>query len=150
MVIEKAAIEDAKEILELQKLAYRSEAEIYGDFTIPPLTQTLDEIQEDFRKQLFLKAVKDGRIVGSVRAFLHEGTCCIGRLIVHPDQQSRGLGTRLMGEIEALFGGAKRYELFTGHRSERNIHLYRKLGYGMFKRERVNSGLTHVFLEKRR
>jgi hypothetical protein len=33
--------------LALQKLAYRSEAEIYDDYTIPPLTQTLGEMRAD-------------------------------------------------------------------------------------------------------
>ena len=41
MEIEPAMIEDAAEILALQKLAYRSEAEIYNDFSIQPLLQTL-------------------------------------------------------------------------------------------------------------
>ena len=90
MIIERAHIEDAKEILDLQKLAYQSEAEIYNDYTIPPLTQTLEEMRNDFEKQVFLKASMDGRIIGSVRALLKEGTCFIGRLIVHPDFQKRG------------------------------------------------------------
>jgi hypothetical protein len=44
MVIEKAVVNDAEKILSLQKIAYRSEAEIYDDFTIPPLKQTSEEI----------------------------------------------------------------------------------------------------------
>lgn len=43
MIIERASLEDAKEILELQKLAYVSEAEIYNDYSIPPMMQTLDQ-----------------------------------------------------------------------------------------------------------
>ena len=38
--IERAAVEDAPEILALQKAAFRSEAELYGDFSIEPLVQT--------------------------------------------------------------------------------------------------------------
>jgi hypothetical protein len=40
MIIEQAGVEDAGEILRLQKLAYQSEARIYNDYTIPPLLQT--------------------------------------------------------------------------------------------------------------
>ena len=40
MIVKRASFEDAKEILDLQKLAYVSEAEIYNDYSIPPLTQT--------------------------------------------------------------------------------------------------------------
>jgi hypothetical protein len=35
---------DAEEILDLQRLAYESEARFYEDWTIPPLTQTLEQL----------------------------------------------------------------------------------------------------------
>jgi len=149
MIVEPAKAGDAEEVLALQKLAYRSEAEIYGDYTIPPLTQTLEEIETDFENQLVLKASVNGKIVGSVRAYIREGTCFIGRLIVHPDFQNRGIGTRLMDEIEKRFGQVERYELFTGHRSERNLRFYRKLGYKAFKSVEVTENLGLVLLEKR-
>lgn len=133
MEVEKATISDAEEILSLQKLAYQSEAEIYNDFNIPPLVQTLEEIKKDFGIQFLLKAVMDEKIIVSVRAFVKEGTCYIGRLIVHPDFQNQGIGTKLMVEIEKIFSTCQRFELFTGARSERNLYLYQKLGYKIFK-----------------
>ena len=148
VIIERANVENAGEILDLQKLAYQSEGALYDDYTIPPLTQTLEEITADFERQLFLKASVDGRIIGSVRAYESEGTCCIGRLIVHPDFQNQGVGTRLLNEIERAFGQARRYELFTGDKSERNLYLYQKLGYQPFKTEMVTEDLVLVFLEK--
>lgn len=148
IIIERAIAQDAQEILELQKLAYQSEAAIHNEYNIPPLTQTLAEMRADFEKQVVLKATSGGRIVGSVRGYVSKGTCFVGRLIVHPDFQNRGLGTRLMGEIERVFGQAQRFELFTGHRSERNLYLYRKLGYRPFKEQKVSEALTLVFLEK--
>jgi hypothetical protein len=48
MHIEPATIQDADAILALQKLAYQSEAAIYADYTIPPLTQTLEELKAEF------------------------------------------------------------------------------------------------------
>jgi len=146
--IELAARADAEEILKLQKLAYQSEAAIYNDATIAPLTQTMESITADFEQNLVVKALLDGRIVGSVRAYERDGTCYVGRLIVHPDCQNRGIGTALMHEIEQRFAGASRYELFTGERSERNLHLYRKLGYRVFRSERMSDVLTLVYLEK--
>jgi ribosomal protein S18 acetylase RimI-like enzyme len=148
--IEPAQLGDAAGILGLQKLAYQSEAEICGDFSIPPLTQTLAEMEADFGRQTILKASLAGRIVGSVRAHAADSTCHIGRLIVHPECQNRGLGTRLMDAIERAFPTVARYELFTGERSERNLYLYRKLGYVPFRTERVSVALSLVFLEKLR
>ena len=148
MIIEQATKEDAEEILALQKLAYLSEAEIYDDFSIPPLLQTLEETKAEFNTQVFLKILDKDRIIGSIRACLDHGTCYIGKLIVHPDFQNRGLGARLMNEIETRFKQANRFELFTGHKSERNLHLYRKLGYKIFSREKATDNLTMVFMEK--
>ncbi len=44
MKILRASIEDAEEILSLQKTAYLSEAALYNNYNIPPLKQTTDEI----------------------------------------------------------------------------------------------------------
>ena len=85
MEISPAAIEDAEEILALQRLAYQSEASIYDDFTIPPLTETLEGLKARFGDRRFLKAVENGRIVGSVRAFQDKARCHVERLIVHPE-----------------------------------------------------------------
>ena len=150
MSIEQATIDDAQEILTLQKLAYQSEAEIYNDFTIPPLHQTLDEIKAEFANQHFLKFCEKGRIVGSVRAYVKEGTYFIGKLIVHPECQNRGIGTKLLIEIENTFDNVTRYELFTGHKSQKNLYLYEKNGYRIFRRQEVTDDLTIVFMEKYR
>jgi ribosomal protein S18 acetylase RimI-like enzyme len=149
MIIEQAKVEDADEILALQKLAYQSEAELYGNSTIQPLTQTLTEMQAEFAKRVFLKASLDGAVIGSVRAHVDRETCFIGKLIVHPRFQNQGIGTRLMNEIEKRFVQVERYELFTGHKSERNLHLYRKLGYKSFRSQKITDALTLVYMEKR-
>lgn len=141
-------ISDAEEILSLQKLAYQSEAEIYNDFNILPLNQTLKEIENEFNNKTFLKAVIDGKIIGSVRSFVDQGTCYIGRLIVHPDFQNQGIGTKMMNEIEILFQNCKRFEIFTGHKSKRNIYLYEKLGYKIFMTEKITDNFELVYLEK--
>src|SRR5512136_1700415 len=149
MLIEQAQLTDAPQILALQKLAYLSEAEINQDYTIPPLTQTLEQIEREFQTQTVLKVVRDGRIIGSVRAYLQEGTCYIGRLIVHPDFQNRGIGAKLLRAIEGHFAQAKRYELFTGEKSERNLYFYQKWGYRIFRKEALTDKVTLVFLEKK-
>jgi ribosomal protein S18 acetylase RimI-like enzyme len=149
LIIEQAGIKDAGEILKLQKLAYRSEAQIYNDYSIPPMTETIGEVESVFKDHIVLKASTDrGAIIGSVRAHMAKGTCLIGRLIVHPDSQNRGIGASLLREIEERFSRAERFELFTGNKSERNLYLYRKLGYREFRSEKVNDTLDLVYLEK--
>ncbi|MFD1674071.1 GNAT family N-acetyltransferase [Alicyclobacillus fodiniaquatilis] len=149
MKIEKASVSDAEEILSLQKLAYRSEAEIYNDFSIEPLVQTLEQLQNQFDDHTVLKAVIDDIIIGSARASEQEGTCYIGKLMVHPDHQNKGIGKMLMNAIENLFPKC-RYELFTGSKSGKNIALYEKFGYNTFHEREMTSDFSLVYLEKKK
>lgn len=149
MRILQATIEDAPEILALQRAAYQTEARLYDDFTIPPLTQSLEELQAEFASHTILKAVVEERLVGSVRGCSRDGLCHVGRLIVHPDFQRRGIGTALLLELERC-SSAGRFELFTGHRSASNLRLYERLGYRMLRRQRVHDRLTLVFMHKER
>lgn len=145
---------DAPAILALQRLAYLSEATLYGDWDIPPLTQPLEALEAEFARLTVLKAVPREElpglpVAGSVRAGLSHGVCHIGRLMVHPEHQGRGLGTALLAAIEARFPQAERYALFTGARSEGNLRLYQRLGYQPVKEQPVSPTLALVFLEKR-
>jgi ribosomal protein S18 acetylase RimI-like enzyme len=143
-----AALEDSDEILALQKLTYQSEAQIYNDWNIPPLLQTTEEIREEFKTHMFLKAVSGHSIIGSLRARIVGNTCHIGRLIVHPEWQNRRTGTRLMTEMEKIYSKVSRFELFTGSHSIKNLRLYHKLGYQEFMRESLSSKVELVYLEK--
>ena len=148
MIITLAEKEDLEQILELQKLAFRSQAEIYNDYSIPPLIQTLEDIEQDFLTQTYLKAVINKKIIGSVRGYEDSNTCYIGRLIIHPDFQNQGYGTKLMAKIESIFKNVERYEIFTGYKDVKNLYLYQKLGYKKFKLEKVNENLFFEYLEK--
>ena len=146
VLIEEVAPGDLPAILMLQREAYASEAEIYG-YAIAPMTQTLEDIQASFSGLAFLKAVLNGSIVGSIRARIAENTCFIGRLIVAPAYQHQGIGRRLLSTMEALHPGL-RFELFTGHLSQRNLAMYEKMGYVPFKTVRIGDRESLVYLEK--
>jgi ribosomal protein S18 acetylase RimI-like enzyme len=151
MEILKADVADAPEILALQKRAYLSEAKRYNDFSIPPMTQTEAELAEDFSRKTFLKAMEGGRIIGAVNGFITGDRCRIGRLMVHPDFRGRGIGTRLLAAVEARFGDARTWELFTGELSLENVRLYERLGYRIISKERFeNSRFAIVIMEKAR
>ena len=147
-MILKAQVNDLQEILQLQYLAYQSEADLFGSRDIPPLKQTINEVVEEWSSGTILKMVDDNNaIIGSVRAQERDGTVYIGKLMVHPDHRHKGYGTRLLSEIEKCFPD-KRYELFTSTRSSDNIRLYQKLGYSIFARKAVNDELEFVYMEK--
>lgn len=147
MTILKAVQDDLQEILDLQYLAYQSEAALFGNKDIPPLKETIEELTEEFNKGVILKLVEEHKIIGSVRAYEKNGTAYIGKLMVHPDHRCKGYGTKLINEIEKCFPDC-RFELFTSTRSEDNIRLYQKLGYMIFDRKEISDELVFVYLEK--
>jgi len=149
-MITRASINDARAILDLQKIAYQSEARLYGDWSIPPLTESLEDLRIEFSRKVFLKATLGGLIVGSVRGSFDGCTCTVGRLIVHPRHQRSGIGTALLQAIETCFAEAERFELFTGEQSEGNIRLYTALGYRILRKEVLSPRVTVVFMEKRK
>ncbi len=148
MRIKKAEKVDLLEILNLQYLAYQSEARLFDNEDIPPLKQTLVDVENEYQRGVILKALdEDKAIIGSVRAFCDNGTVYIGKLMVHPSKQGQGIGTQLLLEMEKQYP-KQRYELFTSTRSEKNIVLYQKLGYKIFDEKQVTEELGFVYMEK--
>ena len=146
-IISKAGVTDAEEILRLQYAAYQSEAILYNDFSIQPLTQTLEQAIAEFNDSVVLKAILRDEIVGSVRGYEKGDTVYIGKLMVHPCHQNKGLGKRLLKAIENEFQG-KRFELYTGTKSEKNIAVYEKCGYARFKVKEATPELSFVYMKK--
>lgn len=149
MIIIKANKTDLSKILELQYLAYQSEAKLFNNQKIPPLTQTLKDIEEDYNKGIILKALnEDSIIIGSVRAYYDTNIIYIGKLMVHPDWQYQGIGTNLLLEVEKIYPNMI-YELFTSSKSENNLKFYKNLGYKTFKEKSINDELKFIYLRKR-
>lgn len=148
MIIKKAEKRDLQEILDLQYLAYQSEARLFSDFNIPPLKQTLVEVESEYQKGIVLKALDENNvIIGSVRAYYDNGTVYIGKLMVHPKKQGQGIGTKLLFAMENEYP-KQRYELFTSTKSKKNITLYKRLGYKIFNEKQITDELKFVYLEK--
>jgi ribosomal protein S18 acetylase RimI-like enzyme len=149
VAIKKATHEDLSKILRLQKLAYLSEAKLLNNYSIQPLTQTLEELEKEFSKSIILKIEDESanEIIGSVRSYEENDRVYVGKLMVHPDYQNRGIGTKLLKTIETYYTN-KTFELFTSNKSEKNILLYKKNGYNEYKRNRVSENLELIFMEK--
>jgi GNAT superfamily N-acetyltransferase len=148
MIIAHAEERDLERILGIQREAYVSEAALYDDYTIPPLVQTLDGLRAEFREKVVLKAVVERELLGSVRVSLAGDTCSLGRLIVTPAAQGRGIGSALLSAGEAVFPDARWAELFTGSMSAENIRFYEKRGYVRTREEALSPRVTVVYMRK--
>ncbi|WP_374215957.1 GNAT family N-acetyltransferase [Frankia sp. AiPs1] len=157
IILTVARDDDADQIVKLQYLCYQSEAELYGDHAIAPLTETVAELRgllaaggDDGRRgdaTVILVARRGWEVVAAVRGRLDGDTCRVGRLITHPRLRRRGLASRLLAEIELRHPTAARFELFTGARSVDNIRLYTRCGYRETRRA-VDAGIEMMFLAK--
>ncbi|MFF2810148.1 GNAT family N-acetyltransferase [Streptomyces sp. NPDC058000] len=152
VTISTATDDDAEQILKLQYLCYQAEAALYDDYGIEPLTQTLDSLRAELTSGCVVVARLGEEVVGSVRGTVDtDGTAKIAKLIVHPRLQRHGIGGRLLAAVERRLAderSAKRYRLFTGHRSEGNLRLYRSHGYAPVGTEQLTHRLSLVTLEK--
>mgnify|MGYP003588846305 FL=1 len=147
MIILPARESDLPQILALQKAAFESEARLVENWDIPPLTQTLEHLVEEWRTGVMLKALDEQTLAGTVRAYIAEGTAHIGRLARRPQGHGRGYGSAL---LTATLSAAKaaRYELFTSAKSERNLRLYEKFGFVPYKKAQTANGVELAWLEK--
>lgn len=142
-----ARVEDAAELLAVQRAAFAAEAELYGVPTLPPLEETLEEVTSAIEAGEVLVARLDGHVVGSVRRVLVGSEIEVGRLSVRPDLQGRGLGSRLLAAAEEVPGAATA-SLFTGHLSEGNLGLYHRRGYREFDRRQITPDVRLIYLRK--
>ncbi|RLK46753.1 GNAT family N-acetyltransferase [Microbacterium telephonicum] len=142
---------DAGQVLTVQRAAFVTEALIYGDPDMGPLTQSLEEVAFELRENLGCVAVQGERIVGAARAVASGELLLVGRIAIAPDQQGGGIGSRLLEAVEerGRAHGCREAELFTGSLSEQNIALYEKLGYRESERVPQDGGSEQVFLRKR-
>ena len=127
---------DAGEIFTLQRACWVQEQQANPGVEIPALIEELDDVRGWLAEQFVLVAHSHGRLVGAVRARLHEDSWDIGRLMTAPDLQGRGLGRILLSRIEeAAPPQVRRFELFTGAGSVRNQKMYKKAGYRLLPGE---------------
>ena len=147
MKICEAKVEDAPIVLQIQKEAYISEAELHNDFNIPPLTQSLAELESEFNNKCILKVVLNDQIVGSGQVKLNGSTSHIGRMAVKSNFKGQGIGSKLLSALEQFYPEANRVELFTGINSQANLSMYERRGYQRIKEETLGK-TTVVFLGK--
>ena len=117
----------ATQLLELQRRAYRIEADLIGSDGIPPLTETLDELQAS--GETFLGAFAEEELAGAISWRLEGDTLDLHRLVVDPGRFRGGMGTALVRAALEAEPGARRVIVQTGAANEPAKRLYRREGF---------------------
>jgi len=144
---------DAGEILTLQRACWVQEALDNDTLDIPALHESLETVEASLDDWAYYVVRVEGRLVGAVRGrpVAHDDATVwdIGRVMVVPDLQGRGLGRALLEHIQAVAPPeATSYVLFTGARSADNQRMYKKAGFTLRKDLPAPAGA--VILTKRR
>jgi tRNA (guanine37-N1)-methyltransferase len=140
---------DAGELLTLQRACWVQEAVANDALALPTLHESVDDMATAISSQPVWIVRVDGRILGSVRARLVGESWEIGRLMVAPDLQGKGLGRVLLAHAEAAVPpGATTYNLFTGAASEANLRRYKRAGYRVVGEHLLADQIAAVELAK--
>jgi ribosomal protein S18 acetylase RimI-like enzyme len=117
----------AAAIFELQRRSYAVEARLIGSDRIPPLHESLEELQAC--GETFLGAYVDGRLAAVVSWKFDGATIDVHRLAVHPAFFRRGIGVALLRAALRSEPAARRAMAQTGAANEPAKQLYRAEGF---------------------
>ncbi len=149
--VRKATPRDLPQVLAVQHRAFADVARMLGidASDLPPLAETLDDLDTLASEgtRFFVAVSADGAVIGSVRGRLDSSTVEVGRLVVDDEWRRHGVATALMNALEASFGHATRFELFTGADAHAPLALYERLGYRRYRTESQGPVML-VWLEK--
>lgn len=125
---ETATLADAEELMQLHAEAFAQDQLDYGQG--PAGHHYLPWHQDVMVKQHYFKMMVAGQWVGGmVVEDKGQGHYFLNTLFIAPAMQGHGYGQRAMMFLEQAFPQAKRWSLFTPHKSYRNHRFYEKLGY---------------------
>lgn len=145
---------DAGELLTLQRACWMQEQQANPGVEIPALHESLDDVRRGLGEWTVMVArdPSSGRLVGAVRGRVDSrGEWDIGRIMVAPDLQGRGLGRALLALVEDLApAGVTTYVLFTGERSTDNQRMYKKAGFRLRADRRAPAGAVVMTKSRRR
>jgi GNAT superfamily N-acetyltransferase len=132
IVVGPVGLEHAGELFTVQRAAYVGEAQRYGSAVIPPLAETLVDVEKEITdpRVLVYGAWLGTRLIGSVRGRVAGSLMEIARFAVAPDLRGRGVGRDLLAAIEAATPAeVETLWLVTGSLSDDNMRSYQRSGY---------------------
>ncbi|HEX3037940.1 MAG TPA: GNAT family N-acetyltransferase [Oscillospiraceae bacterium] len=125
---ERAMLEDAEAINEVQNLSFYSDYVKYG--ACPGYNHTKESMERIIETAYDYKILCNGKIVGNIIVRPKEnGEYYLGGLCVIPQYENLGIGQQSLTFLECEFPNAKLWSLVTPAGSEKNHYFYEKAGF---------------------
>lgn len=150
-MIRRIDLEDRDELAKLvalQRAAYRVEADLIGTDAIPPLRETVADLQASGESLWGYYA--DGELAGAV-GYKREGDLLdMYRLAVSPTYFRLGIAGALVAHVEAAAhaAGVRRVIVSTGAANAPAVAFYRRAGFHPTRQSEVVPGLLIAHFER--
>lgn len=154
--IEKALIEDAKILLEVQKNAFKKYALKYGDFDSNPYNMSLHRMEFNIKYRFgqYYKVIdeENGEIIGGIFGFEldQKEIMKIAQFYLLDNYQSLGYGSMVLKYFIDNNNQVEKWYVDTILQEEYNVEFYKHAGFEIIDEEEEHEGLTFVTLLKKR
>ncbi|WP_418199430.1 GNAT family N-acetyltransferase [Alkalihalobacterium sp. APHAB7] len=136
----------AAEIYDLQKKAYKVEANIIGYLDLPPLKESVQDLQQC--GELFLGYVIEEKVVGAMAYKTSADLLDIHRLMVHPLHFKKGIAQVLLTYLEECESAIREWIVSTGTGNTPAINFYKRNGFQVLNEVKVNERLSITNLKR--
>lgn len=146
MQIERLDLRDrdtAEELWSLQHAAYRIEASLIGVADLPPLRETIGDLQACGETFWGLRT-PEGQLAGALATEREGEKTIICRMMVHPAFFRQGIGHRLLSRVMAEHSPNGLWEVTAEIRNRPAIALYEKNGFRPVETFSPVPGITMV------
>ena len=144
-ILRPARPEDAAQIAACVAAAYQHYISRIGR----PPGPMLDDYSQVIRQHQVFVAEEQSKVIGVIVLVLKGRGMLLDNVAVHPAQQGKGLGGRLitLAEAESQRQGFAQLDLYTHECMTENIAMYKRLGYFETER-RTERGYQRVYMRK--
>ena len=137
----KCEYDDCEFILDLKELCLKWYIEIIYGWDINVQRQKTKEELESHKDDMRI-IIHDNKDIGVTTFYEENGEYVVGLIMVHPDCQNVGIGSRIINSYIDIARKEKKRILIKTYKLNPAKNLYERLGFKIYKED-----VTHVYLE---
>jgi ribosomal protein S18 acetylase RimI-like enzyme len=143
---EKALLDDAFRLMEVQQLCFREDFDKYGE--CPAYIEKEEDMTNKIQNSIFYKIVYHDLIIGSIEVYKKDCSHYhLNIICVHPEFQNMGIGKKAIKFLFHSHPDITIWTLVTPLKSFRNRYFYEKLGFRKIEKKIHSEKLTLIKYE---